>query len=1450
MREGTPVSNISSNNGEKTPSSSLNNSLATLNSNEASPDINKHSALSQTPPVQQLQHSSPHANPATASLYPWSNRRLNLPTGQSPFPRYGHAANGIASKDGDIYIMGGLIRTQQPKGDLWTIDSGPQFAAVPVNTQSDGPGPRVGHASLLVGNAFIVFGGDTKFDERDVLDETLYLLNTSTKHWSRVSPSAFRPCGRYGHTLNILGSKLFVFGGQVDEQYFNDMVAFDLNHLQSPGSKWELLGPGGADGSADVPAARTNHTIVTWNEKLYLFGGTNNETRFNDVWSFDPRTNTWTQLDCIGYIPSPREGHAAAMVGDVMYIFGGRDSEGLDLGDLAAFRISTKRWYTFQNMGPSPSPRSGHSMTTHNGKIYVLGGEPSTQIRPQDRAAVNEELQFAYILDTTKIRYPNDQNASVQQSATGPRGTARQPLGNGPPANNNDPRNGQRPRTAVPRESLMSSNNAAQNPLQSNNTSGGSANSAARSARAQYGQNVSGPMNSSQSQQPQRPNGITSPPPRVEQKPKENAAPTQARDVGPGGDRRGPAPVQQVRNVPSAASSPISASPMSVSVGTVASPLQERSRSRQANASIDNLPSQLAIQKPKQLEAQIQKLSEAQTAPPSPSTALAPPPVTSLQAPLENVTIDQATSPIEEVRSAISLKDLDDLKRVNAWYASELALARRAGYTLQSNNGLLDDRGVDLLQENDRPLLEAMITLKGELIKVQGSVDSQAALAAQKIAEVERQRDLAIGEAVYAKAKLSAMGGSTAATSSPATDKCDTLSIETERFHDMNRRLSAALAAQSELQSKLENVTADMDAERRGRQLADETAAAAQKRVSELDEFRNRAASEMESLRSQLLDTERESRDEASKSAEAVAEAQLLRLDKEELSARLKEALDNETDLRKSLEALEITTSMMNEKTAVLERQLADDKNAREELEKTATRLKNELEEKTVDLESTNRRLREVEEIAEKSLDEARSARAALSAGLKRVAERREINIVGSAADERVTLLQEQLQASKDLLTKSKGQADDAGERLAQAMQRIAGLEFQQSQSSKDAIALRRRMADTLDEVRRLKQDNADIKAKIKEKQLEIDASTTKYQALKTILDERSAIATIIDKRRSQIVPSPLSGTGTPDQVNRLREVEAQLEESMRTHREFKNTAEMQAQEVEKHFREKLEQLEADYHSAVHYVRGSDKMLQRMKDELKKYKARNIELQTELESVRKQATETNNGDWENERANLNKEIEELRGKVRESVAALDKQIREFKEQLDTLREERDQYKLQTSQMQIQLLDAGEEVSNMRATVDRLENENSLLETRAIDAEQKVSRLLDHMESSVDAYRQSARVDQNGLSVDGDSVRGSFYGDPRTSVALDSLATELDALRSHWENTNKTYRMSTAFDFEKTPTSTEGGEFSNSLAKWRQRLDHHDEGENGGSEPQSPTTPTQARFELKAGGGVL
>lgn len=92
--------------------------------------------------------------------------------------------------------MGGLINGATVKGDLWMIEAGGNMTCYPLPTTAEGPGPRVGHSSLLVGNAFIVFGGDTKIEESDMLDETLYLLNTCTVYlppfWPVLRPPTLR----------------------------------------------------------------------------------------------------------------------------------------------------------------------------------------------------------------------------------------------------------------------------------------------------------------------------------------------------------------------------------------------------------------------------------------------------------------------------------------------------------------------------------------------------------------------------------------------------------------------------------------------------------------------------------------------------------------------------------------------------------------------------------------------------------------------------------------------------------------------------------------------------------------------------------------------------------------------------------------------------------------------------------------------------------------------------------------------------------------------------------------------------------------------------------------------------------------------------------------------------------------------------------------------------------
>jgi len=215
-----------------------------------------------------------------------------------------------------------------------------------------------------------------------------------------------RPVGRYGHVMTVVGSKLFVFGGQINGEFLDDMWAIDLNSLKSNPS-WEPYEP--ALGSKKPPR-RTGHVSVPYDDHIIIFGGTDGQWHYNDTWSFDISTRKWTELRCKGFIPTPREGHAAALVDDVMYVFGGRGVDGTDLGGLTACKLSTLRWFIFENVGPSPNGRSGHAMASDRTRVFMLGGEPS--VGPQE-----DETELVHVLDTKHIVFtecgPNPSEKAV-----------------------------------------------------------------------------------------------------------------------------------------------------------------------------------------------------------------------------------------------------------------------------------------------------------------------------------------------------------------------------------------------------------------------------------------------------------------------------------------------------------------------------------------------------------------------------------------------------------------------------------------------------------------------------------------------------------------------------------------------------------------------------------------------------------------------------------------------------------------------------------------------------------------------------------------------------------------------------------------------------------------------------------------------------------------------------
>lgn len=162
-----------------------------------------------------------------AVLYPWSLRRLHLlpssllppvdpsypaaipqtipgPVSPPPFPRYGHSVNPVASAaTGDLYVFGGLVQNAV-KNDLYVLSCVPAqdgtlaksgaLSVGLVETRGEVPGPRVGHASVGVGNVLIVWGGDTKSRPEDMQDDGLYLLNLSESPPSAIGQPSSR-CG-------------------------------------------------------------------------------------------------------------------------------------------------------------------------------------------------------------------------------------------------------------------------------------------------------------------------------------------------------------------------------------------------------------------------------------------------------------------------------------------------------------------------------------------------------------------------------------------------------------------------------------------------------------------------------------------------------------------------------------------------------------------------------------------------------------------------------------------------------------------------------------------------------------------------------------------------------------------------------------------------------------------------------------------------------------------------------------------------------------------------------------------------------------------------------------------------------------------------------------------------------------------------------------------------------
>jgi len=100
-----------------------------------------------------------------------------------------------------------------------------------------------------------------------------------------------------------------------------------------------------------LPPARSRHTAVIYNNKMYIFGGyeSHRDSALNDLWMYDFDSNLWTELHPSGTPPTPCAHASAVVYQNKMFITGGYRIVGgggtiLPSSQHVEYNFSTNAW--------------------------------------------------------------------------------------------------------------------------------------------------------------------------------------------------------------------------------------------------------------------------------------------------------------------------------------------------------------------------------------------------------------------------------------------------------------------------------------------------------------------------------------------------------------------------------------------------------------------------------------------------------------------------------------------------------------------------------------------------------------------------------------------------------------------------------------------------------------------------------------------------------------------------------------------------------------------------------------------------------------------------------------------------------------------------------------------------------------------------------------------------
>ena len=130
--------------------------------------------------------------------------------------------------------------------------------------------------------------------------------------------------------------------------------------FSTPSTRWSTLG--------SMPKETSSFPVVSYSSQFLIFGGLTNQGATNKAFSYSPTNQTWSALSPLPY---PLSDAGAVIVGDRVYIPGGKLKNGIPTNQMLIYSLSKNQW---MQGTPLPTKISSYAIATLDGRIYVMGG--------------------------------------------------------------------------------------------------------------------------------------------------------------------------------------------------------------------------------------------------------------------------------------------------------------------------------------------------------------------------------------------------------------------------------------------------------------------------------------------------------------------------------------------------------------------------------------------------------------------------------------------------------------------------------------------------------------------------------------------------------------------------------------------------------------------------------------------------------------------------------------------------------------------------------------------------------------------------------------------------------------------------------------------------------------------------------------------------------------------